>query len=456
MTCIPLSRLLADMRPAEAPVARRGEATLTLGRLRGEVAHNVTRLAARRPRSVLLAAEDSFAFAVGLFAALHAGAAVALPSNTRPGTIAALAPAFDALVSDVPRDGVDAFVLEAVCAGDTLAPLDAGDCRLDVFTSGSTGEPKRVVKSLAMVEAETEVLERLWGREAEGADSVATVTHQHVFGLTFGLAWSLAAGRRFSATVHHTWEGLFAALTGHAVIVSSPAHLTRLAGLAPAPASHRPRLVFTAGAPLPPGAALATERLFGRAPVEIFGSTETGAIAWRRGRGQPGLWRALPGVAVEPGPDGLMRVATPFAGDAPIELADRVEVAADGRLRFAGRADGVLKIEGKRASLAELERALCALPAVAEAAVVVLPGATPLLGAAVVPSALGRAELEARGPFRFARALRGELARLHEPAVLPRRWRFPLALPIDAMGKRRRDDLVALFVPEPARVRRRA
>jgi acyl-coenzyme A synthetase/AMP-(fatty) acid ligase len=326
-----------------------------------------------------------------------------------------------------------------------------------VFTSGSTGEPKRVAKTLSMLEAETDALERLWGEEAEGADSVGTVTHQHVFGLTFGLAWPLAAGRPFSAVVHHTWEALLATARGPAVIVSSPAHLTRLAGV-PAPSrGRRPRLVFTAGAPLPPESGREVARLFGQAPIEIFGSTETGAIAWRRGRPAPRLWTALPGVEVERRPDGLARVTSPFAGgEAPVELADRVEIAADGRLSFAGRADGVVKIEGKRASLAELERALCALPSVAEAAVIVLPGPAPALAAAVVPSAHGRAELEGLGTFRFARALRGQLARVHEPAVLPRRWRFPVALPIDGMGKRRLSDLLALFDADPVDARRRA
>jgi len=306
-----------------------------------------------------------------------------------------------------------------------------------------------------MLEAEVETLERLWGGEADGADTVSTVTHQHVFGLTFGLAWPLAAGRRFSAVVQHTWEDLLAALAGPSVLISSPAHLTRLAGLAP-PARGRTRMIFSAGAPLPPPAAAAAEGLFGTPPVEIFGSTETGAVAWRRGEGEPGLWRALPGVATAAGPGGMLRVTTPFAGGATVELGDRVEMLSGGRLRFGGRADGVVKIEGKRTSLAELERALAELPAVAEAAVVLLPGRTPALGAVVVPSAAGRAEFAAVGAFRFARALRRALAARHEPAVLPRRWRFPAAMPIDPMGKRQAATIAALFAPEPGRVRRRA
>jgi acyl-coenzyme A synthetase/AMP-(fatty) acid ligase len=53
--------------------------------------------------------------------------------------------------------------------------------------------------------------------------------------------------------------------------------------------------------------------------------------------------------------------------------------------------------------------------------------------------------LAEQGKFRFVRALRRELLDSHDPAVLPRRWRFIDEIPIDRMGKRRSSEIAALL-----------
>ena len=40
------------------------------------------------------------------------------------------------------------------------------------------------------------------------ASVLGTVTHQHIFGLTFRVIWPLLAGRRVFGTVHFAWETL--------------------------------------------------------------------------------------------------------------------------------------------------------------------------------------------------------------------------------------------------------
>ena len=76
-----------------------------------------------------------------------------------------------------------------------------------------------------------------------------------------------------------------------------------------------------------------------------------------------------------------------------------------------------------------------------------LPGAHPTLGAVLVPSAIGRAELGRTGAFATGRALRRTLANEFEAVVLPRRFRFVDRLPLDALGKTRVAELAALFAP---------
>ncbi len=433
MTWLPLPRLLSDGRPDDQVVALRHGKAQSFGRFRAEVAGAAAQMAGCRRAA--LVCRDSYAFAVGFFGLLHAGAEIVLPPNGQPGTLASLSGQFDRLLGDE--------LLEAPTADAAFPCLDAERLRIDFFTSGSTGAPKRVTRSLGMLDREVATYDALWA----AGPVVATVTHQHVYGLTFRLLWPLAAGQPFAAETHEVWETLLAALPAAAVVVSSPAHLGRLAGLRPLRPEGRPSLIFSAGAPLAAAAATEAATILGCLPTEIFGSTETGAFATRRQHLGDEPWRLLPGNHMRIDADGRLAQRSPYVEDW-LHSGDLVEPVADG-FRFRGRADRVAKIEGKRISLAEIEAALLRLPWVDAAAAVLLPGQPPRLVAAVVPSPQGRERLAALGGFRFGRLLRGGLADTQEPAGMPRRWRFVEALPQQPMGKRRDADVMALFAGTP-------
>jgi acyl-coenzyme A synthetase/AMP-(fatty) acid ligase len=328
-----------------------------------------------------------------------------------------------------------------------LPALDADHCLINLFTSGSTGQPKRIDKTLRQLEREAMAIEAFFGPQLPKATRLhATVPHHHLYGLTFGLMWPLLAGRPINRHLHEIWETVFASDLHDAVLVASPAHLTRLAGFATLEKGQRPSLILSAGAPLPAVAAAETRDLFACPPTEIFGSTETGAIAWRRWTESMPLWSPLPGVTVHDLPDGHMSVSSPFlASDQPFVSADLIEMQPDGRFRALGRSDDICKIEGKRISLSSVETQLLQLPGIAEAAVILLEENRPRLGAVVKLDPLGAAELARLGTFRFGQMLRRRLADKLETASLPKRWRFVDALPVRALGKRRTTDLQALF-----------
>ena len=434
MKPLPLSQLLSERRQDRDPVARRGGKAISYARFAAEAAGLAAEAQASGWRRAALLAQDSYRFALGLFGLMHGGCEVLLPPNHQPGTIEAMRGSFD-LVLD------DARLSDVRPREDRLEPLDAKKCALAFFTSGSTGMPKRILKSLAMFEREAQTLNTLWDGEGE---VFATVPHQHVYGLSFKIMAPLAAGRPFHAETPEVWETLLAGLTPNAVIVSSPAHLGRMAGLSALPPDRGPSRVFSAGAPLSTEAAHEARRVLGVPPTEIFGSTETGAIAMRQQESGETPWRLLPGLDMRTDGNGRLSLLTPFVGDEWIETADLVAPAGDG-FRWLGRADRVVKIEGRRVDLNALEQALMKLPEVAAAAVIWLPGEKGRLGAAIVPSAEGRAQMARLGKFRFGRLLRAGLADKLEPASAPRLWRFVEALPSAELGKRRDRDLLELF-----------
>src|SRR5262252_845485 len=448
MSVLRLSRLLVDGRSLAAPVAESGATMIDFGRFRADVASSAARVRQLGCRRGLLVSQDSYWGAVGLFALMHAGAEVVMPQNARRGTLAAIADAWDLLVCDQPaKNAGPALVLAAGSRSpeEALAAVDPSTL-LTFFTSGSTGTPKRVVKTLAHLEQEAETVDAvLSSMVPPGAWVRSTVTHQHVYGLIFRLCWPLATGRPFAGIADEYWETALAELHDGAALITSPAHLTRLAGIVPLPPARRPSLVLSAGAPLADGAAEVAAAVFGVPVTEIFGSTETGAVAWRRRDRAGAAWRALPGVAVKRSRDGLLSVRAPHVPGREHVSSDRVNIEADGGFHFRGRNDSIVKIEGQRVSLPELEEHLRRLAWIADAAVVVLDESAAQLGAAVVPSTAGAAVLAEVGAFRFGRRLRRALAETQDLAGLPRRWRFVDALPSGALGKRRASDIVRLF-----------
>ncbi|MEI6986066.1 MAG: AMP-binding protein [Rhodospirillaceae bacterium] len=445
MTMVPLSRLLSLPPHPGRVVALDQAGEVSFERFRADVATNTARLAASGCRRGALVCRDSYWLAVGLFALLHAGVRPVMPSNLQLGSLKGLAVIVDCIVGD----GDDAtFRLEpAVGCAELLPPLDARAVGIEFFTSGSTGEPKPVNKPLLMLEREVAVLETEFGCGLGDAWILATVPHHHVYGLTFKVLWPLCAGRPFVRQTCEHWEAVAAELPAGAVLVTSPSHLTRIAGMAPFPASRRPRLVLSAGAPLPTGAACEAATVLGVPITEIFGSSETGVIASRRCDGTERPWRNFPGVEVTIADDRSLCVRSPFlAEDGWYVTGDVAEPTADS-FRLLGRADRIVKIEGKRINLADIERLLRAMPLIQAALVTMLPGEPSVPGAVVVLTEAGRAELSRLGAFRLGRVLRRALSSVGDVTAMPRRWRFPDRLPSDAMGKQRNADIIALFNP---------
>ena len=253
MSVLPLSRLLLERRPPAAPVAENGAVMMDFARFHADVAANAVRMRQLGCQRGLLITRDAYWAAVGLFALMYAGAEVIMPQNAQRGTLSATSGVWDLFVCDEPMEiGGPALVLGAGGSGadDVLTALDPST-PLSFFTSGSTGAPKRVVKTLAHLERETESVDAALGSLVSRTARVrSTVTHQHIYGLTFRLCWPLATGRIFASIAGEHWETALAVFAGGDALISSPAHLTRLEGISPLPPSRRPSLVLSAGATL--------------------------------------------------------------------------------------------------------------------------------------------------------------------------------------------------------------
>jgi hypothetical protein len=444
---IALHDLLMSARAGHTPVCRDADAVLDFAGFRARTLSRAAALRGRPEQRYALCLDNPFDFACTLFALLACGKEPVIPANATPGYLADLSSAYDCLLTDTDLAALDrdAVPQDAPPGGWAIDP----NARLTLFTSGSSGAPKPVRKTLAQFNAEVRTLEQQWGEALGQATILSSVPHHHIYGILFRVFWPLAAGRAFDRSISADPQALQARIAqcGATVVVSTPAQLSRwpdlpgFAALAPAP-----RAFFSSGGPLAANTASQYAASFGAAPLEVYGSTETGGIAWRR-QNESDAWRAMSGILVQRAEDGALTVRSPHLGhDNWHRTDDEAVFDSDGRVRLRGRLDRVIKLDGKRLSLAELETRLAVHPFVAQVAVTRLEGASrERAGAVVVLTEAGNDALRANGRVSLVKTLRRHLAAYFDPVVLPRHWRFRLALPFDARGKLPAAALAAIF-----------
>ena len=165
----------------------------------------------------------------------------------------------------------------------------------------------------------------------------------------------------------------------------------------------------------------------------MFGSTETCILARRR-TAREDAWTLLPGVELQPQPDGTLVRAAHLP--AAVALADIVELLPGNRFRLCGRQSDLLEIAGKRASLGDLTHRLLAVPGVRDAALVQLePDSCGVRRLAAVVVAPGMTEAAVRDALREA----------VDPVFLPRPLRIVPAMPRNETGKLPRRALLELL-----------
>jgi len=430
---VPVAETFARRRADDSLIGWRAGAPVTWLHFRTRVAA----LASQLDADAVLACEKPLNFLAALLALWSQERVALVPPSLQPAAI-------EAITGKVLRD-VDVERANGSCA---LSLPPAAQCRLALYTSGSSGAPKRVEKTLLQLDRELENLQGLWGGVLADCAVLATVPHHHIYGLLFRLLWPLAAGRPADETTSADAVELRAAARrqGRYVLVSTPAQLDRFPGLLPLGEWHRPEIIFSSGGPLSAPTAALYRANFGAAPVEVFGSTETGGVAWRRrdGGSEEDVWQTFPGISVGSDADGALLLDSPYLPTRSWRMDDGAALLGNGRFVLLGRLDRVVKIEGKRLSLPELEQRLQTHEWVAAAAAVPLP-APRRLGVVVVPTAAGAAALERLGARAMGEALRKHLAPHFDATLLPKRFRFVKELPISERGKVISQELVQLF-----------
>lgn len=443
MSTLPVSQWLSNS--AEGPVARRGAQLFSRQQWQQEVTLLGHRLLAHPARRWALCFEDSYLFSVALLAALHAGKVPVIPGHCRESLLQEQSSEFDAVLTDAsftlncPLLQLPISVSTEADGSSALPPV-CPDAFVVLFTSGSTGAPRQVIKPVRCLDEEACWLAASWGDRLSGCTVIASVSHQHLYGLTFRVILPLALGLVFDSRQILYSEQLSAlAVAEHYALISSPAFLRRLDRTLPAPDC---KLIVSAGGELPWSCAQEVNSWLKQPVDEIYGSTETGVLAVRSRITENQLWQPFSDVSFSQDARQRWWARSPLIPQQKgLQLDDKLAFTPAG-FQLCGRYDRTVKIEDKRVSLSEIERRLLALPQVTDA--VALAISRPERNGIGVVLVLN-ADYDEKTLAQMKREWRQELYRWLEPVAIPRYWRIVKTIPHNSQSKRAWPQIQELF-----------
>ncbi|MEZ8380216.1 AMP-binding protein [Vibrio splendidus] len=442
-----LSELLSQNRSPDSIVCFDDNSEITWQTFNDDLSRLVHLLFSSPFQRVAICTQDSYLFSIAFLACAAANKHIILPGNYQPCALAELSEQFDCLLVDDSIGEVEVSDVRNIQTLldsnpkaqqpliDNLAPIDLAAIQLTLFTSGSSGTPKAIDKTLEHLDIEIAQLDKNWGDLLKGNQVHSTVSHQHIYGLLFRILWPLCSGVPFARHNLEYPEQILSHANKQSVLISSPALLKRLKHeTKPAQLAG----VFSSGGPLPTESAHQALNLLGHLPIEVFGSTETGGIAFRQQESAQTPWQLFDCIEASLNSENCIKLLSPYIDKNNwYQTADECEMVSSNQFILKGRTDRVIKIEEKRVSLVEVEKRLEQLPWISEC--VVIPFEEPerlILASVLVLSEEGQAKLATMSKGKFWLMLRSELRKWLEPIAIPRKYRVVDEIPLNSQGKR--------------------
>ena len=330
-------------------------------------------------------------------------------------------------------DKAGAFFLPMVKSPDT--PF------LKFFTGGSTGRPKVWKKTARNMFGEAFFLTEKFGIDKN--DSIlATVPPYHIYGFLFSVLVPFVSSSRVMADIYSFPQEIRNGLKHNAptILASIPMHYRILKG-GEIPGDSL-RMAFSSAGKLDNGDADYFYQKTATELFEIYGSTETGGIAGRcRARGETNLeafeiidWKVV---------DESLYVRSPFISpdiavdsEGFFQTGDRVVKHDEKHFSLLGRADGIVKVGGKRVDIEDVRNRITQIEGVTDAVVFAM-------------------EDEKGRESRICAMVQGKIDKKYlidtisqqvEPYAMPRDIRMVEKIPVSSSGKYDRKSLEKYFM----------
>ena len=453
-------------RPVDDPIAFNGERVIRWHQLQDDVRSLIVRISnttlLRHSDPALTAqqdtwaihCDDSYLFLVALLAALQSGKKIVLPSELTDPSIEELTPYIDGIITDQAHVHSVHPILMPITgqySGEInfhFLPIDAEQHVIQFFDFKSTAKPIISSKPLNEIQDQANLIEHIWGRSVGAAWVASTISPHTLFGLIFRLIWPVTSQRVFFSATFKTplqiEEGLKFRST--AILISQSSHLQYLPNaITLANLSEIIQLVFVTGEALPIVDNIKVQNALGRRLIEIYGTNQTGAIAYRAIDSEhlDESWTRFPHVqlAVEESNQTLLvralkNIHEPFW----LSLDDRVLLTGNERFTVLGKTVRSFPVENKTPSHGEIENRIREHKWVKQVKLRQLANASeqqprsttlPEVEVVVVLNSDGVSARNKLGRYEINKQLRNLLVNEIDQIFIPKKWQYVEDLPVN-------------------------
>lgn len=245
------------------------------------------------------------------------------------------------------------------------------------FTSGSTGFPLGALKTKENIISEIEVLSSLL-KKYEIKRVIVTVPFIHFYGSLMGIFYPLFNDIDIILKEHFLPNDLLDIIDENSLIVTTPLYIKSLNRINSSKDLSK-SLFISSTAPLLSDDAKEFKEKFSSNILQIFGSTETGGIAYKFN--DEILWTPLEKVTTSLNETNELKVKSDFISNIvfekefkqtnqQIQTFDYVEFI-NNKFKLIGRSSQILKIAGKRYSTIQIENILEKIEGIEKAVVFV-------------------------------------------------------------------------------------
>lgn len=402
---------------------------------------------------VILHADDFWFFLVGLTAILQTEKDLLVSSNISQEFIKEIVDEKTLCLFDNNIDELSniAYVIKNYPQPEDLKfPSISKKAPVYLFTSGSTGTPKAIFHCFKELEDDNDCLGEEWTKNFVKRIQVSSVNPHHAFGIVF------AALKPFMFGIPLRRERILepndiTKAKEDLLFISTPAflNLSIKDDELKEPLKNNIQIII-AGAPISKEELDAVSKIYKIYPIEIYGSTETGAIAWRQYSDEEHKWwTTMNSIVTSLTEESCLIVKGNAIHEDSFVTSDVVKIREDGKFILFGRKDSIVKIAEKRISLIEVANRIKQTKLVSDAvSIVITTDKRQFLGAAVVLSKEGKELTKDMNHAEMVKLFRTRLSAYMEGVTIPRRWRFVEEIPHNNMGKLQMKEIMALFDKE--------
>ncbi len=256
------------------------------------------------------------------------------------------------------------------------SPFDQEDFLMMFFTSGSTGNPVGALKTRENLEEEVKALTKLLGQQFKKV--IVTVPFSHIYGTLVGLLYPLMNDIDIVFKEHFLPHDLLEIIEDDCLIVTTPLYIKALSKISQTK-DLSASVFISSTAPLDQKVAERFISKFNTRLIQLFGSTETGGIAYKKNN--DALWTPLDSVSISTNDKNELIVKSPFVScvlyenglkhlDGKMQTFDYIEMQGS-QFKLIGRSSKILKVAGKRYSTIQIENSLEEIEGITKALVFV-------------------------------------------------------------------------------------